>query len=143
MHSFAVGQEYELDVTVTDQEVREFAELTGDKNRIHLDEAYAATTPFKHRIAHGALLNGFISAALGMGMPGEGTIYLGEDIEYKAPVYIGDRLHIHLRIQELLPKNGAVIGVRVTNDKDVVVAEGHAHVKLPRPVEPATFQRAA
>ena len=132
MQSFEIGQEYELEVTVTDQEVRQFAELTGDKNRIHLDEAYAATTPFKHRIAHGALLNGFISAALGMGMPGEGTIYLGENIDYKAPVYIGDTLRIHLRIQELQPKNGAVIGVSVTNQQGVVVAEGEAHVKLPR-----------
>ena len=132
MQTFEIGKEYQLEVVVTDEEVRQFAELTGDKNRIHLDEAYAATTPFKHRIAHGALLNGFISAALGMGMPGEGTIYLGEIIDYKAPVYIGDTLSIHLRIEKLLPKNGAVIGVRVTNGEGAVVAEGEAHVKLPR-----------
>lgn len=143
MQTFRVGQEYSLEVTVTDQAVRQFAELTGDKNRVHLDDEYAATTIFKRRIAHGALLNGFISAALGMGMPGEGTIYLSQNIRYEAPVYIGDKVSIHLQIQQLLPKHNAAIGVSVTNGQGVVVAEGEAHVKLPRTAQPACFNQAA
>ena len=76
--------------TITDEMVRSFATLTGDTNPVHLDEIYAATTRFGKRIAHGMLAASLISAALANDLPGPGTVYLSQSLQFKAPVYPGD-----------------------------------------------------
>lgn len=100
----AVGQEASISRTVTDVDIVAFAEVSGDKNPVHLDAAYAATTMFKERIAHGMLSAAFISAVLGMKLPGPGAIYLSQSLAFKAPVKIGDTVVTTVRCIELVPE---------------------------------------
>ena len=85
-----VGDAAEMAKTVTETDVYLFAGITGDFNPAHVNEAYAKNTFFKGRIAHGMLSAGFISAVLAMKLPGPGTIYLSQFMEFKAPLRIGD-----------------------------------------------------
>jgi 3-hydroxybutyryl-CoA dehydratase len=85
-----VGQEASLSKTVTEADIVAFAEVSGDRNPVHLDAAYAATTMFKERIAHGMLSAAYISAVFGMKLPGPGAIYISQTLNFKAPVKIGD-----------------------------------------------------
>lgn len=80
------------EITITEQMVNEFAELTGDKNPIHLDEEYAKNSRFGRRIAHGMLVSSFISKIIAMDYPGEGSIYVKQSLEFLQPCYIGDTL---------------------------------------------------
>ena len=85
-----VGQSASIENTVTEEDVQAFGKATGDMNPVHFDEEYAKKTLFKGRVAHGVLSIGFISAVLGMKLPGEGTIFVSAKVEFKAPVRIGD-----------------------------------------------------
>jgi acyl dehydratase len=91
---FFVGQAATLRRTVTAADVEAFARVTGDTNPVHLDEAYAATTRFHHRIAHGMLAASYISALLGTEFPGPGTIYISQSLTFMRPVYLGDTLEV-------------------------------------------------
>lgn len=85
-----IGQSASYERTVSEKDIALFGEATGDMNPVHFDEAYAATTPFKTRIAHGMLTAGFFSAVLGNQLPGAGSIYISQTLTFKAPVKIGD-----------------------------------------------------
>lgn len=118
--------------TITDEDVRAFAQASGDTNSIHLDEAYAATTPFGRRIAHGMLTASLISAVLGNDLPGIGTIYLGQELKFKAPVYIGDTLTAAVElIRFRADKRIATFRTTVHNHDGVLVLEGEAVVIAP------------
>ncbi len=84
-----LGQSASMEKTVTEHDVQMFGDATGDHNPVHFDEAYAAKTIFRGRVAHGALSIGFISAVVGMKLPGAGTIFVSARIDFKAPVRIG------------------------------------------------------
>lgn len=100
----AVGQEASLSNTVTEAVITAFADVSGDHNPVHIDEAYAATTMFKGRIAHGMLSAAYISAVFGMKLPGPGSIYMSQTLAFKAPVKIGDTVVSTVKIVELLPE---------------------------------------
>ncbi len=100
----SVGQEASLTRTVTDGGIVAFADVSGDRNPVHLDAAYAATTPFKERIAHGMLSAAYISAVFGMELPGPGAIYISQTLNFKAPVKIGDAVTATVKIVELVPE---------------------------------------
>jgi 3-hydroxybutyryl-CoA dehydratase len=118
--------------TITDEDVRAFAQASGDTNSIHLDEAYAAQTPFKRRIAHGMLTVSIISAALGNDFPGKGTIYLGQDVKFRAPVFIGDTVTATVELVKYrADKRIATFRTTVTNQDGVLVVEGEAVVIAP------------
>lgn len=85
-----IGQHASLEKTVAESDVVSFANLTGDTNPIHLDEAYAAGTAFKGRIVHGMLSAALISAVLGTRLPGPGGVYVTQSLKFRAPVRIGD-----------------------------------------------------
>ncbi|HAQ34355.1 MAG: (R)-hydratase [Maricaulis sp.] len=85
-----IGRSAEIVRLVDDAAVRAFAEVSGDYNPLHLDEDYARRTPFRGRIAHGALIASFISGVLGNELPGPGAIFVGMDIRFQRPVRIGD-----------------------------------------------------
>ena len=85
-----VGDKASMSKTVTEFDVYSFAGVTGDFNPVHIDAEFAKTTMFKERIAHGMLSAGFISAVLGTALPGKNTIYMGQELQFKAPVKIGD-----------------------------------------------------
>ncbi len=87
-----IGDSASTTKTFTDSDVRTFAEISGDKNPIHIDEEYAAQTRFGRRLVHGILTSGMISALLGMRLPGPGSIYIKQTLNFRAPVYIGDTI---------------------------------------------------
>ena len=99
--TFEVGQTCTYEQVIDDKLVRDFADLSGDHNAIHVDDAVAKTSRFGQRIAHGAILFGLISKALGMDMPGVGTVYLAQTCNFKLPVFIGDTLRATTEIVEL------------------------------------------
>lgn len=117
---------------ITDEAIRAFARASGDTNPVHLDDAYAATTPFGRRIAHGMLSAGIISAVLGNDLPGPGTIYLGQELKFKAPVYVGDTLTATVELVRFREdKRIATFRTTCTNQNGVVVVEGEAVVIAP------------
>src|SRR6476661_3344361 len=88
----SVGMSAEMSRTVTSEAIVAFAEATGDFNPVHVDEEAGKASLFGKRIAHGMLGAGLISAVLGMKLPGAGTIYLGQNLSFKKPVFIGDTI---------------------------------------------------
>jgi 3-hydroxybutyryl-CoA dehydratase len=99
--SVAIGDRAERLVVVSDEQLEQFALATGDRNPIHFDDAYAAATRFGGRIAHGMLVGGLISALLADELPGPGTIYLGQELRFRAPVRPGDRVRCEVEVTEL------------------------------------------
>jgi 3-hydroxybutyryl-CoA dehydratase len=88
---------------VTDDMVQAFAEATGDKNPLHLDDEYAKKTIFGRRIAHGMLGASLISCILGTKLPGKGTIYKSQKLKFVRPIYVGDRITVKVRVMGMKP----------------------------------------
>ena len=128
-----VGQQASRTWTVSTATIEAFAAVTGDHNRAHLDEAYAQTTTFKGRIAHGMLTAGYISAVLANQLPGPGTIYLSQDLRFRAPVRPGDQVTVQVTVRELLAEKRRVVLETVAKVGEKVVAEGTAVVLPPAP----------
>ncbi len=118
--------------TVKSSDVVGFAEITGDRNPIHLSEHFAARTPFKGRIAHGLYTASLISAVIGTRLPGPGAIYISQTLRFLAPVKIGDTVDAIVEVVELNEERQRArlsCQCKVGND---VVLEGEAVVKVPR-----------
>src|SRR5262245_32717407 len=98
----SVGMAETLSKTVSSNDVVGFAELTGDRNPIHLSEHFAAKTTFGGRIAHGLYTAGLISAVLGTRLPGPGAVYVSQTLNFRAPVRIGDTVEVTVEVDELL-----------------------------------------
>lgn len=126
-----IGQTASLQKEVTVQDIQGFAAVSMDVNPAHLDSEYAATTIFKEVIAHGMLSGAYISAVLGTKMPGLGTIYLHQELNFLKPVKVGTILDIILTIKEKLPKNRVVIECNCYNQDNEVVCTGVAKVLAP------------
>jgi acyl dehydratase len=120
--------------TITQESIRGFADVVDDHNPVHLDAEYAAQTPFGKPIAHGMLVASLISAALANDMPGPGTIYLGQELSFKKPVYPGDTVTATLTCTQYRESRRiATIETIVTNQDGLVVIEGKATVIVPVP----------
>jgi len=126
-----VGQKANFQRSVTERDIQLFAEVSGDRNPVHLDADYAATTQFKERIAHGMLTGALISAAIATTLPGPGTIYLGQNLSFTRPVKLGDQLTVELEVLEKLPKNRVRISTTVLNQDGKAVVKGEAEVMAP------------
>ena len=87
--------------TVTDRDIEMFAEVSTDRNPVHLDDAYAQDTIFEGRIAHGMLTAGLISAVIGEQLPGHGTIYMGQNLKFLAPVRPGDTVRAEVEVVDI------------------------------------------
>ncbi len=131
MSEFKENMRYITEAVIDQAMVQSYAELVGDKNPLHLDKEFAARTKFRKPIAHGGILFGLISRILGMEFPGQGTVYLSQQINFQRPVYIGEKVTFDLRISEILPKDGAQINIQVMNETGEAVADGTASIKLP------------
>lgn len=132
--NISVGDSYELKKTITDNDVLMFAEVTGDKNPLHLDDEYAKGTIFGERIAHGMISAGVISGVIGMYFPGPGTTYLSQDIRFLKPVKIGDTVTVELEINEIEAKSKfdvAKIRTVCRNQHNEIVVDGTATVIPP------------
>ena len=110
-----------------------FAGITGDLNPAHTNEVAASKTMFKTRIAHGMLGAGFISAVLGMYLPGPGTIYMGQELKFTKPVHIGDTVTATATVEEIiLEKNRVILDTTVVNQDGEIVIKGKATVMPPK-----------
>ena len=128
-----IGQSASYTRTVAERDIQLFGEATGDMNPVHFDEAYAATTPFKTRIAHGMLTAGFFSTVLGTKLPGAGSIYVSQTLSFKAPVRIGDTVTGRVEVLELnAEKNRVRIKTTCTNQEGVIVLSGEGLVSPPK-----------
>lgn len=124
-----VGDKASMSKTVTDYDVYAFAGVTGDFNPVHINAEFAKDTMFKGRIAHGMLSAGFISAVLGTALPGANTIYLGQELAFKAPVKLGDTITATVEvIEKVEAKHRLVLKTTCTNQDGVVVTDGKATV---------------
>lgn len=124
--------------TVKPSDVIGFAEISGDRNPIHLSEHFAAKTPFKSRIAHGLYTASLISAVIGTRLPGPGAIYISQTLNFKAPVKIGDVVQASVTVAEIIPERQRVRLTCQCSVGETVVLEGEAIVKVPvRPPERA------
>lgn len=124
---FRVGDRATFTKTVTEDDVNTFAELIGDFNPLHVDEAYAKRSRFGARIAHGAFTTGLISAALGNELPGPGGIYLSQRTEFVAPVYLGDSITAVVEVSSWRPeKRVLTLKTDAYNQDQKQVATGEA-----------------
>ena len=127
----SVGMEASYQRAVTEADIIGFAEITGDKNPVHLDAAYAAGTMFKERIAHGMLSAGYISAVFGTRLPGPGAIYVSQTLNFRAPVRIGDEVVAKVTLTELIPEKRRAIFACDCSVKGKTVLAGEAVLMVP------------
>ena len=128
----SVGDSAGMTRTVTDAVIQAFAEVSTDSNPVHLDQAYAEGTMFKGRIAHGMLSGAYVSAVIGMQLPGPGTIYLSQSLRFRRPVRLGDVVDVRVTVQALDPARGEVTLSTVCEVAGKRVVEGEAVVLAPR-----------
>jgi len=129
-----VGDLDRFSKTVTDADIYLFAGVTGDLNPAHIDESYAQGTFFKTRIAHGMLSAGFVSAVIGTRLPGPGTVYMQQTLDFLAPVHIGDTVTATVEVIEKLQEKRRVrLKTTCTNQEGTTVLGGEALVSPPRP----------
>lgn len=131
--TIAVGQRASYTRPITADDISLFAALTGDCNPVHLDNEYAATTRFGHRIAHGMLVASLISATLANDLPGPGSVYLGQTLKFLAPVYPDDTVTATVEVVSVR-EDKPIVTLRTTcaNQNGVPVIEGEAIVLVPR-----------
>src|ERR1041384_607978 len=127
----SLGMTEMLSKVIDASDVVGFAEVTGDRNPIHLSEHFAAKTPFGTRIAHGLYTASLISAVLGTRLPGPGAIYISQTLNFRAPVKIGDTVDVSVSVAELMPeKFRARLSCTCSVDAEIVL-DGEAWVKVP------------
>lgn len=128
----AVGQKASFAKTITDADVGDFARITGDNQRLHLDDAFAGKTRFKRRIAHGMLSAGLISAALGTRLaPDSLVVYLSQQLGFRAPVAIGDTIRAQLEVTAVdAEKRIVTVRTDCVNQAGTTVVTGEATVLL-------------
>jgi 3-hydroxybutyryl-CoA dehydratase len=118
--------------TITEADVVLFGCVTGDMNPLHTDDIAARESRFGKRIAHGMLAAGLISAVLGMQLPGPGTIYLKQTLNFRKPIFINDTVMTLVEVKEIrADKPIATLGTRITNQDGEVVLDGESLVLLP------------
>ena len=132
LESLSPGVSVETSTTIKAREIELFAEATGDRNPVHLDEEFAATTQFGGRIAHGMLTAGLVSAAIASKLPGPGSIYLGQTLRFTKPVRLGDTVTVRLEVIEVITAKRRVrLATTCTNQNGETVLDGEATVMVP------------
>jgi 3-hydroxybutyryl-CoA dehydratase len=133
---FRVGERARFTKTVTEADVTTFAGLIGDFNPLHVDAEYARKSRFGRRVAHGMFTGGLISAVLGNKLPGPGAIYLNQQIEFLAPVYIGDTITAVAEITSWRPEKRIItLKTDAYNQDEVQVVTGKAVLLVDRAEE--------
>jgi len=131
INNLKVGDSASLSKTFTEEDVIHFANISTDTNPIHLDKRFAADSVFGHRVVHGILIASLFSALIGVKLPGEGTIYLGQSLRFIAPVSIGELVTASVEIVHIR-KDKPVVTLRTLcmNSKEQIVVDGEAVVKV-------------
>jgi len=126
---FKVGDSAEITKTITEADIQAFAEVTGDHNPIHLDDEFAKSTRFGRRIAHGMLTASLISSVLANKLPGEGSVYLGQSLQFVAPVFPGDEVTARVTIKQIREDKPILkLETICVNQHDETVIRGEATV---------------
>jgi 3-hydroxybutyryl-CoA dehydratase len=128
----SLGMAAESEAVVSDAVVQAFADVSGDANPVHLDAAYAATTPFKERIAHGMLSAAYISALIGMKLPGPGSIYVSQTLSFRRPVKLGAAVRTRVEVAALDAEKARATLACVCSVDGKSVVEGEAVIMVPR-----------
>jgi len=122
-----------LSKTFSENDVLSFANISGDRNPVHIDAAFASSTRFKRQLVHGMLTAGLISAVLGMQLPGPGCIYLKQELNFRAPVYFGDTITATVTVTKVREDKPIItLETACTNQDGVTVIDGEAVLMLPR-----------
>lgn len=128
-----VGDEASMTKTITAKEINAFADLVGDHNPIHVDPEFAANTPFKKCIAHGMLGTSLVSTVLATKLPGPGTIYLSQNVQFKKPVFVDDTITVSVKVKEIREDKPIVtLESTAVNQRGEIVINGEAVVLKPR-----------
>jgi acyl dehydratase len=126
---FKIGDFASNEKAFTQEDVNEFAKMTGDFNPIHTNESYAAMTIFKKPIVHGLLVAGLISALIAKEIPGEGSIYLGQNLKFKKPVFINEKVKAIIKIVDIRDDKPIFkLSTSVYNENGEIAIEGDAIV---------------
>jgi acyl dehydratase len=125
----SIGDSAEITKTIEQSDIDAFARVTGDHNPVHVDEEFAKTTRFGRRIAHGMLTASLISAVLANKLPGEGSVYLGQTLQFVAPVFPGDEITARVTVKEVREDRPIVkLETICMNQRGEVVIRGEATV---------------
>lgn len=130
---YRIGEKAEVGKTISETDVYLYAGISGDFNPVHINKEEAKKSMFGKPIAHGMLVSGFISNAIGMKLPGPGTIYMEQNLQFMKPVYIGDTVTAVVEISEIIneKKNILRLATKVVNQNKEIVIDGVAVVKAP------------
>lgn len=127
--SIQIGDEAVITRTITEEVVKAFAEFSGDTNAVHMDAKFAKQTRFKQRIAHGMIVTSYFSTVIGTILPGNGSLYLSQDLNFKRPVMIDDIIEIKAKvIQKVVSTRVVVLKTTATNQHSQIVLSGTAKV---------------
>ena len=127
IHEMAIGESASWSKTICDADVTIFAQVSGDFNPVHVDEEFAKTTIFKNRIAHGMLCGSLFSTILGTKLPGEGSIYISQDLSFKKPVFLNDTITATCTVKELqVERNRVIMETNARNQNGDLVISGTA-----------------
>ena len=130
--SFQEGDLFRWERFISAEDVRQFAEIVGDLNPVHIDAEFAGKTNFKKRIVHGAFLGGLISKVLGMDFPGQGTIYISQNSVFKRPVFVDTKVLVEIKVTQVIPeKRRLVLDTTIRNEAGEVCLAGSATVWVP------------
>jgi len=127
--TFKVGDSAEITKTIEQSDIDAFASVTGDHNPVHVDEEFAKSTRFGKRIAHGMLTASLISAVLANKLPGEGSVYLGQTLQFVAPVFPGDQVTARVTVKQVREDKPIMkLETICVNQRDEIVIRGEATV---------------
>ena len=129
MHEAFIGSSTRKIFHVTEAAINSFAEVSGDRNPVHLDASYAATTVFKRKIAHGMYVGSLISAVLAGELPGPGTIYLSQTINFRKPIYVGETVEVCVTVNKEIKPNIFELTTNCFDCNGAIALEGIAVVK--------------
>ena len=126
-----IGMSASISKTISESDILNFADLVGDYNSVHLDEEKVKESIFGRRIANGVLVGSLISSVIGTKLPGDGTIYLEQNLKFQRPIYISDTITALVTVNEILNEKKGIyrLDTVVMNQNEEVVINGYAIVK--------------
>ncbi|MEM0287977.1 MAG: MaoC family dehydratase [Nitrososphaerota archaeon] len=131
--TYSTGQSASIKKRFSEEDVKSFAQISGDTNPLHLDELFAKKTRFGKRIVHGLLVASLISSVLGTKLPGQGTIYLRQELKFLAPVYFDEEITATVEVSAFEPSRGRMIlRTKCINESGKIVIDGVAEVLVPK-----------
>lgn len=131
IEEIVIGMSASYTQTITDYDIKAFAGLSGDHNPVHVDEIYAENSRYKKRIAHGLLSAGFFSALFGTKLPGKGCVYVGQNLNFKRPVYLGDTVTATVTVSNVDVSKKRVFFDTKCTVKNKIVIDGTAEIFIP------------